>query len=191
MKGLYLLLITTLLYGVDAEIAIVKSLNGTVLVKHKPKRQEMRIGDTVDEGDTLMRRSSDKVSYMFHHGKLIAPDPKGELLIERVSKPLPLHVGDALYEDDVVITKKESSVGILFEDDALLSLGSGSMIRLDKYLFGAKKGDNAFVLDFQKGTAAFESGKIGKKDPEAFEFKVPEGTIAIRGTKFCVKVEGE
>ena len=81
----------------------------------------MHIGDSVAEGDTLMRRSDEKVSYMFHGGKLIAPDPKGNLLIERVSEAVALHVGDLLYEDDIVMTKKESSVGILFEDDSLLS----------------------------------------------------------------------
>ncbi len=40
-----------------------------------------------------------------------------------------------------------------------------------------------------KGLATFESGKIGKLSPESVRFRIPEGTIGIRGTKFYVEVK--
>ncbi|NOX16251.1 MAG: FecR domain-containing protein [Epsilonproteobacteria bacterium] len=47
----------------------------------------------------------------------------------------------------------------------------------------------AFDLNMKKGLASFESGKIGKLAPKVVHFRVPEGTIGIRGTKFYVEVK--
>jgi hypothetical protein len=44
-------------------------------------------------------------------------------------------------------------------------------------------------MTLSKGTAAVETGKIGKLAPKNISFKVPQGSVGIRGTKFIVDVE--
>ena len=35
----------------------------------------------------------------------------------------------------------------------------------------------------------FESGKVSEISPESFEFKIPDGIIGIRGTKFIIELK--
>lgn len=171
------------------EIGVVKSLEGWVYVKHQTSQEVLHIGESVGPDDILISYEPSKVDYMISKGKLIGPDPKGSLMIKRAAHNVLLKAGDKLYENDIITTKKESSMGILFRDDSVLSIGSESIIVLDKFVFKPSEDDYALNLDFKKGTAAYESGKIGKKNPDGFKFNVPEGTIAVRGTKFCVKTD--
>jgi len=100
-----------------------------------------------------------------------------------------LRDGDSLNEHMIVRTQSNSGITILFNDDSSLVLGSNSIINIEKYLFNKADKEYDFVLFLEKGTASFESGDIGEKSPESFIFKTPEGTVAIRGTKFLVKVK--
>jgi hypothetical protein len=184
-----LLVVSSLLFSANKEVAVVKHCTGDVYVKHEGLEEVAHIGDMVGPHDELISRDDNKVQYMLSKGRLFGPDPKGTLMIKRAAKQEVLYLGDIIYENDIIITKKASSVGLLFKDDSVLSLGSESMIVVDKYIYQPKKDEYNFTLNFKQGTAVYESGTIGKKDPNAFKFNVPEGTIAIRGTKFCVKVE--
>jgi hypothetical protein len=177
-----------MLYGGNKEIGVVKHRSGEVYVKHEAIQEVAHVGDIIGPDDKLISKDDNKINYMVSKGRLFGPDPKGTLMIERAPKQIALHQGSTVYENDIIITKKGGSVGILFSDDSVLSLGEDSIIVLDRYIFQPKQERYEFILDFKKGTASYESGKIGKKDPAAFRFNVPEGTIAIRGTKFCVKV---
>ena len=76
------------------------------------------------------------------------------------------------------ITKNKGS----FISDAL-------NLKIEKYLYKPKQMEYGFEMFLESGSASFESGKIGELDPEKFIFKTPQGTIAIRGTKFLVKVK--
>jgi hypothetical protein len=182
-----LTLFVTYSFAVDQAIGRVKNVEGWVYVKHQTSKEVLNIGDSVGPDDVLISHEPEKVDYMISKGKLIGPDPKGSLMIKRAARNVLLKVGDKLYENDIITTKKASSMGILFKDDSVLSIGSESMIVLDKFVFKPAEDDYALNLDFKKGSAAYESGEIGKKKPDAFKFNVPEGTIAVRGTKFCVK----
>jgi hypothetical protein len=97
--------------------------------------------------------------------------------------------GDLLDEHMIVKTESNSGITILFNDNSVLVLGSNSIINIQRYLFNKPENEYKFILSLEKGSASFESGDIGKVSPENFIFKTPEGTVAIRGTKFLVKVE--
>ena len=100
-----------------------------------------------------------------------------------------LKAGSSLDEKMLIQTAKDSSTTIVFHDNSVLVLGPNSMISLAKYIFKPKENIYDFKLYLKRGSAVFESGDIGKRSPESFKFETPQGTVAIRGTKFIVGVE--
>jgi len=128
-------------------------------------------------------------SFVFASSIAIVKKVSGEAFAKRNNHMISLKSGEQLYQGDILITNKNGKLGIIFDDGTLLSLGENSILDINKYLF--KPADNNFDidLDMKKGIAAFESGKIGKLSPKSVKFRIPEGTIGIRGTKFLVQVQ--
>lgn len=115
---------------------------------------------------------------------------KGNVVIVRDSKEIPVHIGSGIYQKDTIQTGADSSVGIIFEDNTILSLGPGSTIVIEEYIFAPEKGVLSMVARILRGTATYLSGIIGKQSPESVKFHTPDATIGIRGTQFLVKAEG-
>jgi hypothetical protein len=122
-------------------------------------------------------------------GIAIVKSVEGSVSVKRNNEITPAKAGVQLLVNDIIITGEKSSVGIIFHDGSVLSLGERSHLRVDEFTFKPSDKQFKFNLSMDKGTALFESGKIGTLAPEAFEFKIPEGTIGIRGTKFLVEVK--
>ena len=129
------------------------------------------------------------VSFLFAEDIAIVKKMTGEVSAKRADKTIPLAIGQKIQEGDLIVTKSNSDIGMIFEDGTIVALGENSILSVDKYLF--KPATNEFLvdMDMQKGIASFESGKIGKLSPESVKFRVPEGTVGIRGTKFYVEVK--
>jgi hypothetical protein len=119
----------------------------------------------------------------------IVKKTQGEVYAIRDSAMVKLKVGDKLQVGDTIITKEKSGIGVIFHDGSILSLGDNSIMAIEDYLFNPAQHEFKFNVDFKKGFASFESGKIGDLSPESVEFKVPEGIVGIRGTKFYVEVK--
>jgi len=113
----------------------------------------------------------------------------GDIFVKRAEKNIKISIGDQLQEGDLISTKKNSNVGMVFHDGTMLSLGENSILSVDKYIFKPLAKKFVFDINMKKGLATFESGKIGKLAPESVKFRVPEGTVGIRGTKFYVEVK--
>jgi hypothetical protein len=113
----------------------------------------------------------------------------GEVFAKRDNSMLALKAGNQLQVGDTLITKSSSSVGVIFHDGTVLSLGENSILSIDEFLFKPTEKEFKFDIDMRKGLASFESGKIGKLSPQSVKFRVPEGTVGIRGTKFYVEVK--
>lgn len=118
----------------------------------------------------------------------IIKSAKGTVEIKRMYDILPVKVGDSLNEGDIIMTKEDSSVGIIFDDGTRLSLGAKSYLTIERYVFDPKNSKFVFDLNMTRGKAIFESGKFGAVAPKKVKFKVPDGIIGIRGTKFYVDV---
>jgi len=129
------------------------------------------------------------VSFLFAKDIAIVKKMTGEVSVKRVDQTVLLAIGQKIQEGDLIVTKSNSDIGMIFEDGTIIALGENSSLSVDKYLF--KPATNEFLvdMDMQKGIASFESGKIGKLSPESVKFRVPEGTVGIRGTKFYVEVK--
>lgn len=126
---------------------------------------------------------------LFASDVAIVKKADGDVYAIRNTTMVKLKVGDQLHVDDTLITKANSGIGVIFHDGTILTLGENSILATDEFLFDPAEKEFQFNIDFKKGLASFESGKIGELAPESVIFKVPEGTIGIRGTKFYVEVK--
>ena len=115
----------------------------------------------------------------------------GSATVVRQGQPIPATNGLEIWENDMLRTGRNGSIGIVFNDDTLLSLGPGSILVIDEFVFVPKQRKFSIMITMLKGTVAYLSGLISKHSPESAHFKTPTGSIGIRGTKFVAKVEGE
>lgn len=115
----------------------------------------------------------------------------GSATVVRQGQPIPATNGMKIWENDTLRTGHNGSIGMVFNDDTFLSLGPGSILVIDEFVFAPKQGKFSIVIRMVKGTAAYLSGLISKLSPDSAHFNTPTASIGIRGTKFVVKVEGE
>lgn len=113
----------------------------------------------------------------------------GEVQVKRNKEIISIKVGSALKSGDIIRSKDESSIGIMFNDGSRLSLGERAIFVIKKFTVNPSKEQYDVDLDLQKGKAVFSSGKIGTLSPQSVKFRIPEGIIGIRGTKFAVEVK--
>jgi hypothetical protein len=112
----------------------------------------------------------------------------GDAKIIRSGSPEAAAVGQPIQQNDVVVTGADGSLGVTFTDSTMLSLGPNTEIVVDRYVFDPQANDASFTANMAKGTLQFISGEIAKLSPDAVKVNIPTGTIAVRGTRFLVKV---
>lgn len=119
----------------------------------------------------------------------IVKNTTGEVDIKRGKEVLPIKAGFTLENGDIIMTKSKSSIGIIFDDGTLLSLDEKAIFVINKFNVKPEKKEFDVDLFLKKGKAVFNSGRVGKLAPESVKFRIPEGIIGIRGTKFAVEVK--
>ena len=110
--------------------------------------------------------------------------------ILRSGNPVPAQIGAMIYTGDILQTDQTGSLGVIFRDDALISLGPNSQVKIDDFVFQPDQGKFSFLTRLIQGTAAFVSGQIAKMAPESMLVQTPIATIGVRGTHFAVQAEG-
>lgn len=100
-----------------------------------------------------------------------------------------LKPGDRIFEKDVLTTGKDGSLGLVMRDNSLVSLGPGSRLVVERFLFAPEKGALASILRVGIGSSAFLTGEIAKLSPGAMQVMTPTSSIGIRGTHFLVYVD--
>lgn len=118
----------------------------------------------------------------------IVKQVQGTVTVKRAGEIFAVKQRDKLLAGDVLMTGAMAQVGVIFHDGSVLFLEEKSFLRVDEFIFQPIENKFNFKLYLKKGTALFESGKIGTLSPESFSFGIPAGTIGIRGTKFLVEV---
>ena len=83
----------------------------------------------------------------------------GEVFIERNGEKLVAEVGGYLLEGDTLVTGENSSIGVIFRDDTILSLGSRSTVRIDRFVFDPASENMSFLTNVRKGTVQFISAR--------------------------------
>ncbi len=112
----------------------------------------------------------------------------GETTIQRDGQHVPAKVGGPVYEKDVIDTGADGAIGITFMDNTVMSAGPNSEVSLQDYRFDSDNYQGAMLTDLRKGTLSVVSGDIAKSSPGAMKVKTPTAILAVRGTRFLVRV---
>jgi len=115
----------------------------------------------------------------------------GMVTVVREGRTVSAQIGLEVYQNDTLRTGRDGSIGVVFNDDTLLSLGPGSILVIDEFVFAPRQGKFSIAIRMLKGTVAYFSGLISKLAPESAHIETPTSSIGIRGTKFVARVEGE
>jgi hypothetical protein len=119
----------------------------------------------------------------------VVKNVNGKATIGRGAETIPAAEGVKIHSKDILETGPEGSMGVIFRDDSTLSMGPGTRIIIDDFIFSPGTGKLSFVSKISKGTAAYLSGKISKLSPGAARVETPLAVLGIRGTRFLVEVE--
>jgi hypothetical protein len=111
----------------------------------------------------------------------------GSAFIVRSGAVIPARVGEAVFETDGVRTGPDGRIGVTLKDETRISLGAGSEIRLDRFVYSMEDGQFAFVLRVIRGIAAYASGRIARLSPDAVRLETPAAIVGVRGTQLVIR----
>jgi hypothetical protein len=113
----------------------------------------------------------------------------GEAYVQRGDVRVPAEAGTPVYRGDVLHTGAPGALGVTLKDSTRLSLGSDSELTLRQFAFVPSENELGFVARLTRGTLLYVSGVIAKLSADAVSVETPVATIAVRGTRFLVRVE--
>jgi hypothetical protein len=113
---------------------------------------------------------------------------EGEVALLRSDTAIPVEVGTGVNLHDRLRTGANGSVGVTLDDGTLISLGPNSLFEFTEYEYVPQRGAFGFLGSVLGGTMLYSSGKIGKLAPERTKIHTPISVIAVRGTRFAVRL---
>ena len=114
----------------------------------------------------------------------------GASFIVRGQTATPATVGEVVFESDILRTGADGRLGVTLRDETRISLGPGSEVQLQRFLYSPADGQFAFVLRIARGIAAYVSGRIAKLSPDAVRLETPTAIVGIRGTRLAIRGPG-
>lgn len=112
----------------------------------------------------------------------------GQVFVVRGGNSTPARVGQDVFESDSLRTGNDGRLGVTLRDDTRVSLGPGSEVRLNSFLFAPAEGRLGLVLNFVRGIAVYVSGKIAKLAPDSIRLETPGAIVGVRGTTVAIQV---
>ena len=112
----------------------------------------------------------------------------GQVFVVRGGTSTPAEVGQAVLQSDTLRTGADGRLGVTLRDDTRVSLGPGSEVRLDSFLYTPAEGRLGLVLNFVRGIAVYVSGKIAKLAPDSIRLETPGAIVGVRGTTVAIQV---
>lgn len=113
----------------------------------------------------------------------------GAVNIQRGADLFPAAGGLRLKSEDRLITGADGTIGIIFDDETTLSLGPGSELTIQDFIFDPDHSDFSLVVRLIRGTAAYVSGLIAKLSPESTRIITPSASIGVRGTHLVIEAD--
>lgn len=114
----------------------------------------------------------------------------GSAFVVRGDSQIAVKAGDTVFETDVLRTGPDGHVGVTLKDDTRLSLGPGSEVRLEKFVYAPSQGQMALGLKVVRGLIAYVSGKMAKLAPDAVRLETPAAIVGVRGTTLIIQAGG-
>src|SRR6266508_4538739 len=98
-----------------------------------------------------------------------------------------LNIGKSIFFNERINTTGSGLVQVLLVDGSTFTVGPGSDLVIDKFVYNPSKGTGEITASFSKGVMRFVGGKISKNE-DAVTIKTPAGAMAIRGCIVLGKV---
>ena len=95
-------------------------------------------------------------------------------------------VGQSIHLNDEIKTGEQSRLQLLLRDQSVFNIGASSSLVIDKFIFD--EGKSQLGVNIERGAFKFVSGKIANSGPDAMKVKLPNTTIAVRGTRVAGEV---
>jgi hypothetical protein len=113
----------------------------------------------------------------------------GDVQIKRGESFVAAHPGVQLMNTDLLVSGGKGYAGIIFTDGTTLTIGPDTEFNINNYIFEPDNNIYDFSMYLKKGSAVYNSGKIGKLSPGSVKLSTPRATVGVRGTRFIIKVE--
>lgn len=113
---------------------------------------------------------------------------EGQVALLRGGGATAAQVGADILLKDRLRTGPDGAVGVTLNDGTLISLGPNSLFEFSEFEYAPRRGAFGFVGSALGGTMLYSSGKIGKLAPERTRVRTPVSVIAVRGTRFAVRL---
>ncbi len=91
-----------------------------------------------------------------------------------------LSIGKSIFYNERINTTGSGLVQVLLVDGSTFTVGPGSDLVIDKFVYDPKKGTGQIAASFSKGVMRFVGGKLSKNDG-GVTVDTPAGALAIRG----------
>ena len=102
------------------------------------------------------------------------------------TRVIPINIGEHITRDEVVKTGMESAAKLVFSDNTNLSMGPGSAVTLNKFVYSGASSYEKATFQLAKGAFRFTTGASDKR---AYEIRTPTATIGVRGTILDIRVD--
>jgi hypothetical protein len=112
----------------------------------------------------------------------------GSAFVVRGAQELPARVGLVVAASDTLRTGADGTLGVTLRDDTRVSLGPGSEVRVERFLYDPGAGQLGLALRFVRGITAYVSGRIARLSPDAIRLETPAAIVGVRGTTLLIRV---
>jgi trimeric autotransporter adhesin len=89
-----------------------------------------------------------------------------------------LSAGSGVHASETVHTGSSGQADLRFLDNSNLTVGPGSSVRLDKFVYDPNKGSGSVAVEASRGAFRFVAASQNKGEVKV---KTPSGTLGIRG----------
>ena len=100
-----------------------------------------------------------------------------------------LRIGKSVVYNEHIDTSGSGQVQVLLLDGSTFTVGPGSSLVIDKFVYNPSSGKGALVASFSKGALRFVGGKLSKNAP-GVTVNTPAGALTVRGGIALIKVSG-
>lgn len=118
----------------------------------------------------------------------IVKTAEGVVALIRGDVTIPASPGDDVLLLDRVRTGADGAVGVTLEDGTLISLGPNALFEFTEFEYAPRLGAFGFLGSLLGGTMLYSSGKVGKLAPNRTRVQTPISVVAVRGTRFAVRL---
>jgi hypothetical protein len=98
---------------------------------------------------------------------------------------VPVVQGDNVFLNESVRSNPDSKANLLLKDNTNLTVGPGSTIKLDEFVYAGPQKPGTITLNMARGTLRFITGYANKR---AYTILTPTAALGVRGTILRVEV---